>query len=360
MARSAPSGKESPYDDLRERITRVTREALELTRTLESMSRDVGGREASSLDVDQIDQLKSLLREFWRCEETAAELLSLPEEAQELLIAAGYIRQDEWADLYPRMKERQRLAKKERSAAFSQAKDLVLSGSRERGESLDYEGQDPEVFLENVKDFFEEVEFHYKSGSWRNTFPPDTLRNRSNKPKSLQDLKDSVSYSIPPPTRPRLEQKRYRRAERILFELEDAYTQGDLGQVFERLRRNDLVAPCVVYEDPLVAAEGIAMVGQVFTRLSLVPLATRVDLIWTETKISEGDDGTRVVHVDYALSRPPSEGSTEEEVAMAEARYAIPTEGRVSTISVQWIDPPPSQSFLDAYAKAMASPREDD
>ena len=117
------------------------------------------------------------------------------------------------------MKERQRLAKARREEAFHETKALVLSGEREREDSLGYEGQDPEEFLANVRDFYEEVKWHYDKGTFRDLHLADTLRDRSTKPKTLEDLKRSVTYTIPAPTRPVEDQRHYRRAERLLYEI---------------------------------------------------------------------------------------------------------------------------------------------
>lgn len=115
-----------------------------------------------------------------------------------------------------------------------------MSGEREREENLAYEGQDPDVFLENMRSFFDAVTFEYEKGKWKNVHLPDMLRDRSTQPRSLADLKESVTYSIGAPTRSLDEQRYYRRVERILFTLQDAYTKSaDLAQVFSRLWREN-------------------------------------------------------------------------------------------------------------------------
>ena len=299
--------------------------------------------------------------------ENVEELAKLPEDAIELLTAAGYVRQDEWHELYPRMKEKQTQAKREREENFYKVVDAVLSGEREREENLMYEGQDPEEFLKNARDFFETVEFEYEKGSWRNTHLPDILRDRSLQPKNLEDLKASVSYSIPAPTRSREEQKQYRRVERILYTLQDAYLKlADFSGIFRVLEENGFLEETVDYTDPFQQAGpcGIEKLGSIHEMWSSLPLSPKLEFIWTKTEIGWEETERRMIHVEYALTATRSngsenstssgeEGAGESVLAVAMADYSIGAQGRICAISVNWVDEP-KQDFVDVWSRALS------
>ena len=93
-----------------------------------------------------------------------------------------------------------------RGSCCSAERHLVLSGARQAEDSLAYDGQDPEDFLRNAQDFFDELSWHYRKGSYKDVCLADALRDRSSRPKTMEDLRRSVEYSILAPGRTREEQ----------------------------------------------------------------------------------------------------------------------------------------------------------
>ena len=280
------------------------------------------------------------------------ELAQLPRDALELLCAAGYVKQDEWHELHPRMKRRQAEAKRERELGFQRCKDLVLSGARQAEDSLAYDGQDPEDFLRNAQDFFDELSWHYRKGSYKDVCLADALRDRSSRPKTMEDLRRSVEYSIPAPERTREEQLEYRRCERLLYELEDAHSAGNLSLIVPRLRLAGLVG-----EDPACECPGraAATAGEVLGALAGAGFrAGRVDFCWLETVV----DGTseeeaqarnpRSVHVDYNLVHEEWGG------VEVESEWRVGDSGLVDLVVVRWRDGGvPGEAFAEAYAAAL-------
>ena len=319
----------------------------------------------TGLSRDKLAEMKNGVADALALLSDNSELLDLPEEAVELLIAAGYIRQHEWHELYPRMKERQKRAKDEREANFHEVIRTVLSGERERPSSLGYEGQDPDAYLENVRSFFDAGTFEYNKGGWKNVHLPDALRDRSMQPKSLDQIKESVSYSIPAPTRSEDEQWHYRRAERIMFTLQDVYLKNPkLGDVFRTLEDTGFLDEGMRYEDPAISGtvEGLAKVRAIHERLGRLSRKIRLDFVWSETKVTanESDDlPERIVHLEYALLNDEDDGNDEdnaednaEDASEVTADYAIGPEGRISSIAVQWASKP-SKAFLESYSSAV-------
>jgi len=360
----ASEDREVALENLSGRVDEVVKEAVDIARQIKELE-ELGPRE-TGISNDELDEVKKKLLAF-------LELSFLPENALDLLTAAGYIRQDEWHLLYDKQKQRQKEAKDRREENHYKVIQHVLSGERERNVESDMrskESQDPQAFLRNINAFFDAVQHEYEKGKWKNVHIVDVIRDRSNKPKTLDDFRASNSASIPPPARPVDEEKEFRRAERILFALQDGYSKGGLGDILDALTDADLVdREGIAYTDPFVRLCGWDQVCNAFHRLSDAGMTLELDFIWSEAEVQaevqapspHNSNVPRKVHVEYyckqtflgEISGGNNKKDSPRVLMLADYVIDVPR-GLVESIEVSFPEEP-SRTFMRKYREAVSS-----
>lgn len=196
------------------------------------------------------------------------------------------------------------------------------------------------------------------------------IRDRSNKPKTLDDFRASNSASIPPPARPVDEEKEFRRAERILFALQDGYSKGGLGDILDALTDADLVdREGIAYTDPFVRLCGWDQVCNAFRRLSDAGMTLELDFIWSEAEVQaevqapspHNSNVPRKVHVEYyckqtflgEISGGNNKKDSPRVLMLADYVIDVPR-GLVESIEVSFPEEP-SRTFMRKYREAVSS-----
>lgn len=163
----ASEDREVALENLSGRVDEVVKEAVDIARQIKELE-ELGPRE-TGISNDELDEVKKKLLAF-------LELSFLPENALDLLTAAGYIRQDEWHLLYDKQKQRQKEAKDRREENYYKVIQHVLSGERERNVESDMRSKESQGELPNATSIIYSELLSFFSYCRSPSFPPQHKR----------------------------------------------------------------------------------------------------------------------------------------------------------------------------------------